>query len=588
VKEKEALIAKLTPEAEKSGNIENGKKAFTANCAVCHRLNGEGKDLAPDLSGMGVHGAAELLVHILDPNRMVEENYMAVSIETKSGDSYDGILARDTRSSVLIRNASGDTEIRTADIKSRRLTGRSLMPEGFEALGAETLRDIIAYMAGGDSKYRVIDLKSVFTADTRKGLFQTAENTQDTLEFRKFGMLKVDDVPFDVVNPTRTRAGNNIIVLKGGSGVAKQMPPKVEIKNINLKASRLHFLGGVAGWGYPCCGEHKDMPVAKVTVEFADGQREEFVLKNGVEFADWNGQTDVPGSKMVSGAVTHGQVRAFDRNLSQGGVIQAITLESFDNSVAPVFIAITAENGTATRKVAAADLPNATATDASAGKPFMWGTGTKVLLVGGGSSHDFQKFFNRADSATLKAAGFSVNYTEDGATTARELPNVDVAILSVNTPKWATPECRKALMEFAAAGKGLVLLHPGLWYNFADWPEYNRDLAGGGARGHDALGEFTVNVVNKEHPITKGVTPSFKITDELYYMTPDPKGTPIEVLAETSDSKRFQKPHPSIFVVKHPKARIAGIALGHDARAHDLPEYQQLLINAVKWTAEKK
>ena len=218
--------------------------------------------------------------------------------------------------------------------------------------------------------------------------------------------------------------------------------------------------------------------------------------------------------------------------------------------------------------------------------PMTWGKGVKVLLVGGGSSHDFHRFFNLADVAMLKAAGHSVNYTESPEDTVRELKNVDVAVLSVNRGEWATPELRKALFEFANAGKGLVLLHAGLWYNFKDWPEYNAQLAGGGSRGHDKLGEFKVNVV-KDHPITKGVTKSFAITDELYYMTPDPAGAPIEVLAETSNSIKFGTPHPSVFVVKHAKARIAGIALGHDAMAHDLPEFKRLLDNAVKWAAGK-
>ena len=53
-----------------------------------------------------------------------------------------------------------------------------------------------------------------------------------------------------------------------------------------------------------------------------------------------------------------------------------------------------------------------------------------------------------------------------------------------------------------------------------------------------------MNVVNKEHPITRGVTASFKITDELYYMTPDTNGVPIEVLAETSPSKKVANPTP--------------------------------------------
>ena len=588
LKEKNELIAKLTSEVEKPGNVENGHKAFTQNCAVCHTFNGEGKQLAPDLTGMGVHGAGELLVHILDPNRMVEENYMATSIETKDGENYDGIVSRENRSTVVLRNAIGDTEIRTADIKSRRVTGRSLMPEGFEALGTETLRDILTYMIGGDSRYRVIDLSRAFTADSRKGLFLTTENTRDTLEFTKFGVLKAGDVPFDVVSPTRTRDGRNVIVLKGGSGVAKQMPQKVQIANVKVKASRLHFLGGVAGWGYPCCGENKDLPAAKVTVEFADSQREEFMLKNGVEFADWNGRADVPGSKMVTDAVQHGQVRTFSRDLAHQGVIQAITLESFDNSVAPVFVAITAENGAATTRFADASAAAGIATDAVAAKPLAWGAGTKVLLVGGGTSHDFNKFFNVADTQILKEAGFSVNYTEDAATTARELPKVDAVILSVNKAGWDSPDVRQTLFDFANAGKGIVLLHAGVWLNYPKWPEYNAQIVGGASRGHDRLGEFEVKVLNTAHPITQGVPVSFKITDELYYFTPDPAGTPLEVLAQTSTATGTKKEHASVWIVKHPKARIVGIALGHDARAHDLPAFQTLLKNAVKWAANKE
>ena len=104
-------------------------------------------------------------------------------------------------------------------------------------------------------------------------------------------------------------------------------------------------------------------------------------------------------------------------------------------------------------------------------------------------------------------------------------------MLSVNRGGWATPALRKALFDFVAAGKGLVLLHPGLWYNFGDWPEYNRELAGGGSRGHDRLGEYEVKATGTAHPIMKGVPASFRITDELYYYTPDTAGTPIEVLA---------------------------------------------------------
>jgi uncharacterized protein len=588
VKEKNALIAKLEHDVEKPGNIEKGRLAFAQNCGVCHSFNGEGKELGPNLTGMGVHGAHELLVHILDPNRMVEENYMTVSIETKDGESLDGIIGRENRSAIVLRNAVGDTEIKTSDIKSRRNTGRSLMPEGFEALGAEALRDIIAYMIGGDSKYRVIDLRSAFTADTRKGIFNSQEQTQETLRFRKFGIIKAGEIPFTVENPARVTSGNNVVVLKGGHGFARTLPQKVEIPNVNTKAARLHFLSGVGGWAWPYGGDNlKNAPVAKVTVSFADGGSEEFVLRNGVEFVDYiSSAHEAPGSKQIPEVTWNGQVRMFTRELKKEGTVSKITLESFNNEVAPVFIAITAETGPATTKYADASAASGTASDVKTSTASMnWGAGTKVLLVGGGSSHDFDKFFNKADSAILKEAGFSVNYTESAATTARELPKADVVVLSVNSTGWDTPEVRKAVFDFADAGKGIVLLHPGVWLNYRNWPEYNAQIVGGASRGHDRLGEFEVKVVKPEHPIVKGVPASFRITDELYYF--EPKGAPIEVLAETQTSTGTKKAHPSVWTVKHDKARIAGIALGHDARAHDHPAFKALLVNAVKWVSTK-
>ena len=56
---------------------------------------------------------------------------------------------------------------------------------------------------------------------------------------------------------------------------------------------------------------------------------------------------------------------------------------------------------------------------------------------------------------------------------------------------------RKAIFDFADAGRGLLLVHPALWYNWPDWPEYNRVLVGGGARSHDKYGEFEVTVDGK-------------------------------------------------------------------------------------------
>ena len=135
------------------------------------------------------------------------------------------------------------------------------------------------------------------------------------------------EIPFDVVAPARTATGNSLIVLKGGNGFSQTMPQKVEVPNVGVEARRLHFLGGVGGWAWPCCGDNKNenVPVAKVTVFHADGQNEEILLKNGVEFADYIAPNEVAGSKAAPDLVQRGQVRWFTKELTRPGVIQKIS-----------------------------------------------------------------------------------------------------------------------------------------------------------------------------------------------------------------------------------------------------------------------
>ena len=577
VKEKQALIAKLEPSVARPGNSEHGKQVFAQNCGVCHKINGEGRDVGPDLTGMGVHGVHELLTHILDPNRFVEENYVATSIETKDDQVLDGIVARENRSGVVLRNNISEIEVKTSDIKSRRSTGRSLMPEGFEALGEEALRDMLAYMGAGENRYKIIDLKPAFTASSAQGLFNSREATDESLRFRKFGLIKAGDVPFEIVNPARTTSGNNLIVLKGGQNYAKTHPQTVEVTGIGIKASKLHVLGGVGGWAFPCCGNNKNenVPVAKITVHLEGADSEEIVLKNAVEFADYNGRYDVPGSTAIPDLVRGGgQVRYFTRTLRHPGTIQKITIQSMDNAVAPVFVALTAELGEGSEQHA-----DATGGNGGGGAE---ASSIRALIVGGGTHHDFNRWFNQADTATLSSKA-SVKYTDDMSAVLPALKNLDVLYLSNNKPM-ADVDLRKAIFAHADAGKGLLLVHPALWYNWKDWPEYNRVLIGGGSKSHDKYGEFEVTVQETGHPIMAGVPAKFKITDELYHHQKDDQGTPIQVLA-TGVSPVNGKTFPVAWITKHPKARVVCLTLGHDGKAHEHLAFKAILQNSLAWAA---
>jgi putative heme-binding domain-containing protein len=598
-KEKDKLIAQFTSAVEKPGDLANGKTLYEKNCAGCHKFKGAGRDLAPDLTGMGVHGAHDLLIHILDPNRVVEDNFVSVSIDTKDGETYDGVVATENSSSVKLRNATSDVEIQKKDIAARRSTGRSLMPEGFEALGADGLRDVIAYVASEDSKYRIIDLRTAFTADSTKGIYATRESVRESIAFRKFGVVKAGDIPFDIVHPSKSGNGNNLVVLKGGArnSLARQNPQRVEVPVGNLKASRLHILGNVAGWGYPAVTD--PLPVATFTLTHADGETESFTLTNGVHVVDYiNPELECPGSKKVSDIVTERscQIRLLSKAVKGKAPITKLTMESPNNSVAATFAAITlelGEGGTAKDEKLVASAATGTP-DAPPSAPSklagQFSKGDKVLgvaITGGGSSHDFPKWWGGTDVATLNAvSGVKAVYTENPNDLLDALDSIEVLYLSHNkaTPN---PKVRAGIFAFANRGGGILINHAANWLNWPDWPEYNRQLISGVTKGHDKFGEFEVVVTDPSHPVMKGVPASFKITDELYNFQPDASGPARHVLA-TAKSPTSGKEFPVIWVVKHDQARILCNTLGHDGKAHDLPAYQTLLRNSVQWLAGEK
>jgi type 1 glutamine amidotransferase len=205
-------------------------------------------------------------------------------------------------------------------------------------------------------------------------------------------------------------------------------------------------------------------------------------------------------------------------------------------------------------------------------------------LIGGGSSHDFEKWFHEADAATLKGAGYDVAYTAQVDEALALLPQADALVLSTNQKEFGVAAFQEALRKFTGAGKGVVVLHPGAWYNWPPATGYNSQLLGGGARSHDALGPFTVTVNQPGHPIMAGVPASFEVIDELYQVTQEP-GAKWDVLATTSTSKKTEKQHASVWISQQEKGRVAGIALGHDGRVHELAAFKTLLVNAVKWAA---
>jgi len=562
----EALISQLLPEVDRPGDAGNGNRVFTEHCGVCHTANGEGGKIGPDITGMGSHGAREMLTIILDPSRSVDPAFTEWTLTTKDDQLFAGVLARESAQSVLLRWNGGEKDVERSEIETLKNTGRSPMPVGLEKVGAAGLRDVIAYLSQGTEGFRVLSLGAVCTRNSLTGLYDH-RRPREILKPRQFGISTVFGVPFEALDPARTPSSSNVIVLKGGTApdwdCKLRAPQRVEVP-VGCSVQQVHVLGGIAAWGFPYHREKTE--ILKWTWKYQDGTNEEVVLHNGVEFGDWIGRNDVPGSTFVEGFLAEdswGQVRFHSLAPAQSKPVASIVLESFDNLFAPTIVAMTVE------------LPGTKRVTLEKPKP-RTPAALDVLLVGGGSSHDFGKWWGQRDLSLFARA----YYTEKTEEILPQLPLTKVLVLANNQPLEGD-ELRKAIMSFVERGGGLLLLHPALWYNWADWPQYNAKLVGGGARGHEEYREFDVTLGKAQHPLLDGVPRTFGITDELYQAVLE-KDAPSEVLA-TGRSRGTQKEYPTLWTRTLGQGRIVCLTLGHDGAAHEHAAYQKLLTNSVRW-----
>ena len=148
--DRDRLIAAARPALGMLGERDKGKTVFGKLCATCHRAEGEGVEVGPNLATVTGRTPDDLLVHILDPNREVAANYVNYAVETLDGLVLTGLIAEESAGHLTLKRAGGATDVvPRARIGSIAATGLSLMPEGLETgLTPKDLADLIAYLRG--------------------------------------------------------------------------------------------------------------------------------------------------------------------------------------------------------------------------------------------------------------------------------------------------------------------------------------------------------------------------------------------------------------------------------------------------------
>jgi len=216
----------------------------------------------------------------------------------------------------------------------------------------------------------------------------------------------------------------------------------------------------------------------------------------------------------------------------------------------------------------------------------------KVLLITGDdvSVHPWP-VVSKAIKEVLAASGrFEVRVCEDPGVldSATSLARYDLVFLEFYNAQTPTlsPAAKENLLKFVSGGKGFGLCHLSS-ASFKEWPEF-RDLCGRcwvmGKSGHGPRGVFKARIVQKDHPITKGLE-DFEADDELYAKLQG--NAPINVLVE-ADSNFSHKTEPLVFTLDYGKGRVFHETFGHDGKALENPTVQKLTVRGCEWAATGK
>ena len=225
----------------------------------------------------------------------------------------------------------------------------------------------------------------------------------------------------------------------------------------------------------------------------------------------------------------------------------------------------------------------------------------KLLIFGGGTHHEFGKCSGSFIDHLRSKGGFTVYYSEDiNSLQYENLKKYNVLLLNCclyypNPPdpafKLPSPEfIQESLPRFVSEGGGLVCVHCSV-ASFSDWKDKINVLGGiwdWDKSKHDAYQPMNSEVTVPDHPIVKGLPKTFTFPDEFYHTLTVLPSSKI-LIQGTHDKEGKPVTEPLVWVAKDTeKERVVTILYGHDMGSWGNPIVQDLLRQAVEWSARKR
>jgi putative heme-binding domain-containing protein len=130
------------------GDVGNGQLVFRRVCVACHKVDGSGADLGPEMTKVATRlNGLKLVESIVDPNAVVDDKYLSTMILTDDGRSIVGLLVSETPEAVVIFDGKEKKTIPVASIDERTKLKQSSMPDGLaKTLSPSELLDVISYL----------------------------------------------------------------------------------------------------------------------------------------------------------------------------------------------------------------------------------------------------------------------------------------------------------------------------------------------------------------------------------------------------------------------------------------------------------
>jgi putative heme-binding domain-containing protein len=150
---KVADLAEAVEGIRSGRDFESGRRAYTeAMCINCHRFNGAGGMTGPDLTAVGRRFDARMLLEsMLEPSKVISDQYSTVQVEMTDGDLHTGRIANideeDVYLMVDLLNPAAILKLSHGDIDSIEPSTVSMMPTNLlDYFSRAEILDLIAWL----------------------------------------------------------------------------------------------------------------------------------------------------------------------------------------------------------------------------------------------------------------------------------------------------------------------------------------------------------------------------------------------------------------------------------------------------------